>query len=59
MKNRRIAGSSNIDIMCLFLFIVLFACVMFYDELSEMINPIMHDIICGNELQLRNHHTRR
>lgn len=59
MKIRRIAGSSNIDIMCLLLFIMLFACILFYDELSEMINPIMHDIICGNKLQLRNHHTRR
>lgn len=38
----------NLDITCLFLFVIMFACVLFYDELSEMLSPIAHDIICGD-----------
>ena len=40
--------SNNLDILCLFLFVVMFASILFYDEISEMLSPIIHDVVCGD-----------
>jgi hypothetical protein len=40
--------SNNLDILCLFLFVMMFAGILFYDEISEMLSPVIHDIVCGD-----------
>ena len=40
--------SNNLDILCLFLFVLMFAGILFYDEISEMLSPVIHDIVCGD-----------
>ena len=40
--------NNNADITVLFLFVLMFAGILFYDEISEMLSPVIHDVICGD-----------
>ena len=40
--------NNNADITVLFLFVLMFAVILFYDEISEALSPIIHDVICGD-----------
>lgn len=40
--------SNNADITVLFLFVMMFAGILFYDEIAEMLSPVIHDIICDH-----------
>ena len=42
------APNNNADITVLFLFVLMFAGILFYDEISEMLSPVIHDVICGD-----------
>jgi len=42
------APNNNADITVLFLFVMMFAGIMFYDEISEVLSPVIHDVICGD-----------
>jgi hypothetical protein len=42
------APNNNADITVLFLFVMMFAGILFYDEISEALSPVIHDIICGS-----------
>ena len=41
-------SNNNMDITVLFLFVVMFAGILFYDEISEMLSPVVHDIVCSD-----------
>ena len=40
--------NNNADITVLFLFVLMFAGILFYDEILEMLSPVIHDVICGD-----------
>ena len=40
--------NNNADITVLFLFVMMFAGILLYDEISEMLSPIIHDVVCGD-----------
>jgi len=40
--------NNNADITVLFLFVLMFAGILFYDEISEALSPVIHDVICGD-----------
>jgi hypothetical protein len=42
------APNNNADITVLFLFVMTFAVILFYDEISEVLSPVIHDVICGD-----------
>jgi hypothetical protein len=42
------APNNNADITVLSLFVMMFAVILFYDEISEALSPVIHDVICGD-----------
>jgi hypothetical protein len=40
--------NKNADITVLSLFVMMFAGILFYDEISEALSPVIHDVICGD-----------
>ena len=40
--------NNNADITVLFLFVLMFAGILLYDEISEALSPVIHDIVCGD-----------
>lgn len=42
------APNNNADITVLFLFVMMFAVILFYDEISGALSPVIHAVICGS-----------
>jgi hypothetical protein len=55
------APNNNADITVLSLFVLMFAGILFYDEISEALSPVIHDVICGDVAILpeRGHRARQ
>lgn len=41
-------SNNNADIIVLSLFVLMFAGILFYDEISEALSPVIHAVICGD-----------
>jgi len=42
------APNNNADITVLFLFVMMFAVILFYNEISGALSPVIHAVICGS-----------